>query len=463
MTRLRVVFALASATILSFAFPTSSMADSQVRMVRLSQVQGTVQIDRNMGNGFEKALPNMPITQGVRIQTGADGRAEVELESGTTVRLASDTRMAFPVLVLRDSGARASTAQLTLGTAYFNVRHKGKEEFRVAFAKEAFQVDRNVRFRVVADLAKATVSVFNGELKVATTTQTAVLKKDETMTFDLLDQTQVAQAKGIATLPSDNWDAERAQFDKLYGGSPYASTPYWNAPDLAYYGSYSFVPGYGMLWQPFGMFAGWNPYMNGAWVWDASLGYTYASMDPWGWIPYHYGAWTYVNGYGWGWAPTGPHTWAPTPRIIHQPAGFQVPTPPVVARAAFTGQSQGPAAVIQPVRTGAGVGQQPQTRLSVAARPTVIVGHTATAVGLPAAAFGSRSMMYMQSRGVGYAGPAYGRSYGAMGAGMGRAGMAAAGGGGYGGRAMGGGGGFSHGAAAGMGGGGGGARGGNPR
>lgn len=368
MTRLRAVSALVFATTLSLALPTLTFADSQIRMVRLSQVDGNVQIDRHTGNGFEKALPNMPITQGVRLQTGSNGRAEIELEDGTTIRLAPDTAMSFPELVLRDSGARASTAQLTLGTAYFNVRHNKKEEIRVTFGNKTIALDRDARFRVSVDLAKAKVAVFKGELKIPTAVETATLKKEQTATFDLLDQKQVATAKGIDTLPTDNWDAERSEFQKQYASSVYSKTPYGTAPDLAYYGQYSYVPGTGLLWQPFGIGAGWNPFMNGGWVWDASMGYTWMSMDPWGWIPYHYGNWTYVNGYGWGWAATGPHVWQPMPKIVRQPAGFQAPVAPVVAR-------------------------------SATARPTVVVSRTPTAIARPASGFNGMSSSGMSATG----------------------------------------------------------------
>ncbi len=367
MTRLRAVSALASATILFFALPTLTFADSQIRMVRLSQVDGNVQIDRHTGNRFEKALPNMPITQGVRLQTGSNGRAEIELEDGTTIRLASDTAIAFPELVLRDSGVRASTAQLTLGTAYFNVRHK-KEDLRVSFGQKSIVVDHDVRFRVSVDLANAKIAVFKGELKIPTAVETATLKKDQTATFDLVDEKQVATAKGIDTFPTDNWDAERSEFQQQYANSAYGKTPYGPAPDLAYYGQYSYVPGSGLLWQPFGVGSGWNPFMNGGWVWNASMGYTWMSLDPWGWTPYHYGNWTYVNGYGWGWAATGPHQWQPMPKIVRQPAGFQVPVAPVVARAAT-----------------------PQ--------PTVVVSRTPTAVARPAAGFNGMSSNGMSPTG----------------------------------------------------------------
>ncbi|HVR23865.1 MAG TPA: hypothetical protein VMU26_11125, partial [Candidatus Polarisedimenticolia bacterium] len=39
-------------------------AESQARIVRLSDVQGGVQIDKNAGLGFENAFLNLPITQG---------------------------------------------------------------------------------------------------------------------------------------------------------------------------------------------------------------------------------------------------------------------------------------------------------------------------------------------------------------------------------------------------------------
>jgi len=58
-----------------FALPAA--ADSQVRIVRLSDVQGGVQIDKNTGLGFENAFLNLPITQGTQLRTRDNGRAEI--------------------------------------------------------------------------------------------------------------------------------------------------------------------------------------------------------------------------------------------------------------------------------------------------------------------------------------------------------------------------------------------------
>jgi hypothetical protein len=66
MSRLSVrllltVVAVSSLLCLSVAPLTApAFADSQARVVRLSEVQGEVQVDRNTGRGFEKTFLNLP-------------------------------------------------------------------------------------------------------------------------------------------------------------------------------------------------------------------------------------------------------------------------------------------------------------------------------------------------------------------------------------------------------------------
>ena len=84
---LTAVVAVSSLLLTVACLTVSAVADSQVRVVRLSEVQGDVKVDRNLGQGYEKAFLNLPITQGVKLQTKNDGRAEVEFEDGSVVRL----------------------------------------------------------------------------------------------------------------------------------------------------------------------------------------------------------------------------------------------------------------------------------------------------------------------------------------------------------------------------------------
>ncbi len=82
--------------VLSFWLTVPSFADSQARIVRLSQVDGDVQIDRNLGQGYEKAFLNLPVTEGAKLRTGQDARAEVEFDDGSTLRLHPALSWNFP-------------------------------------------------------------------------------------------------------------------------------------------------------------------------------------------------------------------------------------------------------------------------------------------------------------------------------------------------------------------------------
>src|SRR4051812_40669780 len=92
-----------------------SLADSYARIVRLCDIDGTVEIDRNNGGNFEKALQNMPITKGVRLRTGSSGRAEVEFENGSVIRLVGDSTVEFNQLSLRTNGERLSEMRVADG------------------------------------------------------------------------------------------------------------------------------------------------------------------------------------------------------------------------------------------------------------------------------------------------------------------------------------------------------------
>src|SRR5579864_9235961 len=119
------------AALLSAVLALPAFSDSQVRIVRLSDLNGDVLIDRGAGQGFERALLNMPIVQGTKLWTkGADARAEVEFENGSAVRLAPGSQISFPQLSLRDSGVKASTVDVSQGNVYFMIRKEKQDDFQ---------------------------------------------------------------------------------------------------------------------------------------------------------------------------------------------------------------------------------------------------------------------------------------------------------------------------------------------
>src|SRR4051812_23471221 len=102
----------------------SSNAYSRVRIVRVSYVDGDVRIDRGDNQGFVKAFSNMPLVEGSRLSTEADGRAEAEFEDGSTIRLAGNSTLDFQQLQLGKNGEHVTTVSLEHGEAYFGIKKK---------------------------------------------------------------------------------------------------------------------------------------------------------------------------------------------------------------------------------------------------------------------------------------------------------------------------------------------------
>jgi hypothetical protein len=98
--------------------------------------------------------------------------------------------------------------------------------------------------------------------------------------------------------------------------APDASQPQVNLTyfqtQLAPFGTWVQVPGYGLCWQPTQAIAAnpdWRPYYDmGQWM-QTDNGLFWASDYTWGDIPFHYGRWILQPGYGWLWSPG--YTWGP--------------------------------------------------------------------------------------------------------------------------------------------------------
>jgi hypothetical protein len=98
--------------------------------------------------------------------------------------------------------------------------------------------------------------------------------------------------------------------------------------DLAPYGSWFEVQGYGWCWRPYGVVVEWRPYTVGHWVYAHEYGWTWYSLEPWGWATYHYGRWALLPHHGWVWMPG--RTWAPAWVIWRHGGGYVgwAPAPP---------------------------------------------------------------------------------------------------------------------------------------
>ncbi len=337
------VFALAAMICLLITIP--SFGDSQVRIVRLSDVEGGVQINRNL-HGYEKAFLNLPITRGNQVRTKDDGRAQIEFEDGSVLRMAPNTSVEFSELSLADSGTRISEVSLKSGTAYVDFKSAKNDQLTLIFGHEKVVLTRPVHLRVELSDENAVVSVFSGEAGVEAASGTVQVSKNRTAIFDLAGNEEGKIAKNVDPSPYDAWDKQQDQYQQRYGnGSPVASLSSYSygLSDLGYYGNYFNMPGYGLMWQPYFASAGWDPFMDGAWAFYPGLGYGWVSAYPWGWTPYHSGSWTFIPGRGWAWQPGGSWMAVNTrPRLVNAPANFVSPAPPTSAGQSLVVVNRGP-------------------------------------------------------------------------------------------------------------------------
>ena len=131
--------------------------------------------------------------------------------------------------------------------------------------------------------------------------------KNKSATFDLADNDKFTVAKNVEEAAARCLGQAADQVSAEYATrASYNNYPYgYGVSDLNYYGSYSNIPGYGTMWQPYFAGAGGARSRMARGCSIPGIGYTWVSAYPWGWMPYRYGSWAFVPGYGWMWAPGG--------------------------------------------------------------------------------------------------------------------------------------------------------------
>jgi FecR protein len=353
-------------------------ANSKVRIVRLSEVKGAVQMDRNTGRGFETATANLPIVEGTRLQTGT-GVAEVEFEDNSSLRVTPDSLVEFPQLELLPTGAKASTVNVLKGMAYVSLADTKGNEFTLIFGQQKVHLQPSSHIRLQLEPTSAKLAVLDGTAQVEGPSGTTEVGKKKTLTFDLANQSQPEVAKNVAPDQFDSWDHNAADYHKRYASlSAFGNSPYsYGASDMLYYGSFTNVAGCGSMWRPYFVSAAWDPFANGSWAWYPNAGYSWVSPYPWGWMPYHYGSWVSCGGAGWGWQPGG--AWNGLNNVPLSTAtngqSFRFPRPPVK-----------PPVVGQP--TLVPVNLKPLTASNLGSPETFVFRNDSAGMGIPRGSLG---------------------------------------------------------------------------
>lgn len=312
--RVLVPLALLALMFVSLSAIAQAQDYSNIRIVRLSFVEGSVEFQRP-GQDWQDAGLNLPIQAGFAIRT-TDGYAEIEFEDALTLRLGTNSTVNFTELGLQNGG-RVTRLTMSQGTGVISAKLRRADAVSITAANLNVKVPHDGRFRLDVTPTESWVTVFHGKVQVDAGTGTAsVLGAGHT----LHQPTDGSGAPEMATSPApdafDKWVSHRE--DALNSsqsgtGNVMGNRGYTEGyADLYDYGLWSYFPGIGAAWVPYGMGAGWMPFVNGQWQFMDVTGWNWVSAEPWGWVPYHFGSWVNVPGTGWAWLPAvGANSWIP--------------------------------------------------------------------------------------------------------------------------------------------------------
>jgi Family of unknown function (DUF6600)/FecR protein len=283
----------------------------QTSAVRLSDVEGQVQLSHGAMILASQALANTPVFEGTLITTADDGRAELQFDDGSVVRITPDS--ALLISVLRHEGSNdQSELDLQRGLAYFELQSgQADDSIRVRFSNNVVTTSGFTVMRVRMDTPPGAVSVFSGNAHLDEGTALSLdLHGGESVALNAADPSQYQLAE---TIEPDSWDAWNSDRDEALTSAeaqrtapnsklPDSNNPAWS--DLDTNGNWYNVPGQGYVWSPYeAQNSAWDPYGCGSWMWTPNFGYMWVSCESWGYMPYMSGMWNYYDGFGWGWTP----------------------------------------------------------------------------------------------------------------------------------------------------------------
>lgn len=272
---------------------------SEYGYMRVSLLEGDVQIHTPEAGDWGYASVNMPLAEGDQVWVPQGGRAELQLNSGTYIRLDEDT--ALQVLAIdKDS----SQFYLSQGYAYIFYDAPRGSVIQVdtpdastrAFNRAAFRIDMSDRY--------TDVSVYKGYVETENRVGTTRINAGSMVSLGKNTDGEVAP-----TGPPDEWESWNEDMNDRINTDRGESSRYLPAGLRPY--SYDFdnngrwvrVPDYGYVWTPTVVIGvSWSPYRHGRWIWRGG-DYVWVAFEPWGWAPYHYGRWSYIVNIGWFWVP----------------------------------------------------------------------------------------------------------------------------------------------------------------
>jgi hypothetical protein len=267
-------------------------------LVRLSLIDGGVQVLVKDTTDWTDATINLPFSEGDRLWVPDDGKAELQIAGGVYVR--GDGNTALDLLTINQESAQFYLDQ---GHIYVNNRRGGIKTVQIDTPLSSLRsYDNSIMMIDVSEDGLTEVSVLKGYVYAESRAGATRVSAGNTLAIRGESSAEVAPIGSPDVW--ERWNADRDRQLTAWGESsrylPDELHEY--SSDFDQNGRWDYVGDYGYVWVPTMIPAGWAPYSYGSWVWIRG-NYVWIDYDPWGWAPCHYGRWVFIGGFGWGWVP----------------------------------------------------------------------------------------------------------------------------------------------------------------
>jgi hypothetical protein len=279
-----------------------SLAAPPGRVGRVSQASGQLSFHGAGETAWSPASVNYPVAAGEGFETAAGGRGAIEIGEDR-LSLAGDTEIAVARL-----DPHTIDIKLLRGEVGFAVaRLKPGESVTIELPRGDARLLAPGNYEIAAGTPPqpSRLAVFEGQARFSGGGVDLAVKPGSAARISA-DKSVSAAIEAAGKAPQQIASEPALPADVGAGIT--------GIEDLVAAGGWAVAPGFGAVWYPKGVPAGWVPYRDGHWEWIEPWGWTWIDNQPWGFAPSHYGRWAEIGG-KWGWLPG-----AKSARPIYAPA-----------------------------------------------------------------------------------------------------------------------------------------------
>ena len=332
---IQVVFSLA---LLCFCLQTAVLAESHYRYINdlkteiyfghISYLDASEKgemplILREGKTAPEAAVLNFPIAPGDTVITPEDTRCEIQFDTGTVIRLDSNTELKIETILAQSLSSSFNLTNLVLkkGQVYAMYKqYKSSEVLQLLVPNASVKLKHNTRLMMRANIDGSTdVQVWGGQASVLYGEDEQALvgipvKKSMALTVSSTNTAKFTEYKHSAEFYQWNQDINK-NYDQLHEGLTAIPKPIQRLSPAVFnfaqkysnvFGEWVWNDIYGYVWRPFTNdyypTGTWQPYYYGQWR-EINSDLFWVPQESWGWVPYHLGNWIWNKKLGWVWIP----------------------------------------------------------------------------------------------------------------------------------------------------------------